>query len=568
MMSNDFKELEGLSKEERELALKILSEYSTTGSSSTYNELLVSDYEEIPVDIETFLHTPKYLGRGLVNEEGRFTVYRYWVDTLKKIFPDPLKPAQYNTLALTGAIGLGKSFMAVLCGLYELYRMLCLKDPYLHYGLQPIDKITFAIMNITLDAAQGVGWDKLQQLAQSSEWFMSHGEVSKSNNPVWSPSKKIELICGSLSRHIIGRAVYFCLDADTIVSTLDGDYAIKDLVDKDIQVKSIDNDGNVIISDTCTVKPTKVSTKECQIELEDGTVIKCTPEHRFMLTDGSYKEAQYLNEDDDILEYTPIGYIYRVKNKNTGVSYIGQHKKSYFDKEYLGSGLLITRAVRKYGKSSFNIEVLAWAKTIDELNELETRFIKEERLTNNKCLNLSDGALGGHENYNRSPKNYKVQTLLGKKAITNGIDQRFISDSESLPGGWYYGNCKTSGNHNMSNYWNDAEARERMSKSHSGRKNSQYGNGDAHRGPRNGRYGKPCPQHVKEATSLANKGKKYSDAVNRSKGRPGVPKPHDFGKKVSSTSTGKKAYNNGSKNIWVMKGSKVPEGFVEGWIKK
>lgn len=209
MMSNDFKELEGLSKEERELALKILSEYSTTGSSPTYNELLVSDYEEIPVDIETFLHTPKYLGRGLVNEEGRFTVFRYWVDTLKKIFPDPLKPAQYNTLALTGAIGLGKSFMAVLCGLYELYRMLCLKDPYLHYGLQPIDKITFAIMNITLDAAQGVGWDKLQQLVQSSEWFMSHGEVSKSNNPVWSPSKKIELICGSLSRHIIGRAVFF-----------------------------------------------------------------------------------------------------------------------------------------------------------------------------------------------------------------------------------------------------------------------------------------------------------------------------------------------------------------------
>ena len=135
MMSNDFKELEGLSKEERELALKILSEYSTTGSSPTYNELLVSDYEEIPVDIETFLHTPKYLGRGLVNEEGRFTVFRYWVDTLKKIFPDPLKPAQYNTLALTGAIGLGKSFMAVLCGLYELYRMLCLNDPYLHYGL-------------------------------------------------------------------------------------------------------------------------------------------------------------------------------------------------------------------------------------------------------------------------------------------------------------------------------------------------------------------------------------------------------------------------------------------------
>ena len=209
MISNEFDVLNTLSEKEKDIVLKILSEYSKQGSSSTYNELLISDYEEIPVDIETFLHDPKYLGKGLINEEGKFTVYPYWVDVLKKIFPDPLKPARYNTLALTGGIGLGKSFEAILTGAYELYRMLCLKDPYLYYGLQPIDKISFAIMNITLDAAEGVGWDKLQQLLQSSEWFLEHGTLSKGNYPTWSPGKKIELICGSQSRHIIGRAVFW-----------------------------------------------------------------------------------------------------------------------------------------------------------------------------------------------------------------------------------------------------------------------------------------------------------------------------------------------------------------------
>ena len=202
-------ELSGLSPEERNAVLKILQEYSAGDNSSTFNEILYSDYDEVPVGIDEFLHNPKYLGRGLTNEEGKFTVYPYWVETLKKIFPDPLKPAKYNTLALTGAIGLGKSFEAVLVGLYELYRMLCLKDPYLYYGLQPIDKITFALMNITLDAAEGVAWDKMQQLAQSSEWFMAHGTLSKSQNPQWTPSKKIELVCGSQSRHIIGRAVFW-----------------------------------------------------------------------------------------------------------------------------------------------------------------------------------------------------------------------------------------------------------------------------------------------------------------------------------------------------------------------
>lgn len=202
-------ELSELSPEERSAVLKILQEYSVGDNSSTFNTILQSDYEEVPVGIDEFLHNPKYLGRGLTNEEGKFTVYPYWVDVLKKIFPDPLKPARYNTLALTGAIGLGKSFEAVLVGLYELYRMLCLKDPYLYYGLQPIDKITFALMNITLDAAEGVAWDKFQQLAQSSEWFLSHGTLSKGQTPQWSPSKKIELVCGSQSRHIIGRAVFW-----------------------------------------------------------------------------------------------------------------------------------------------------------------------------------------------------------------------------------------------------------------------------------------------------------------------------------------------------------------------
>ena len=158
--------IDQLPEKEREYALSILSELGTSGISNSYKHLLLSDYEEIPVDIETFLTDPDYLGKGLINDEGKFTVFPYWVDVLKKVFPDPLQPSEYNTLALSGAIGLGKSFEAVLCGLYELYRMLCLKDPYLYYGLQPIDKITFAFMNITIDAAKGVAWDKCQQLLQ------------------------------------------------------------------------------------------------------------------------------------------------------------------------------------------------------------------------------------------------------------------------------------------------------------------------------------------------------------------------------------------------------------------
>ena len=201
--------LDSLNEVEKTTVIEILKEIETKGFSEKYNNLLYDDYEELPVDIDEFLDNPLYLGKGLINDEGTQTIFPYWRDTLKKIFPDPLQPAAYNTVALTGSIGIGKSFEAVLIGLYELYRMLCLKDPYVYYGMQPIDKITFAFMNITLDASKGVAWDKCQQLLQASPWFMSKGIVTGTVNQVWNPPKGIELIAGSLSRHIIGRAVFW-----------------------------------------------------------------------------------------------------------------------------------------------------------------------------------------------------------------------------------------------------------------------------------------------------------------------------------------------------------------------
>lgn len=221
-MSSDIKkELNNLTEDEKKVALEILKQYSQSGSSDVYQDLVYQDYEEIPVDIETFLYNDYYLGKSLIDAEGRKTVYPYWVETLKKIFPTNVDTA-YNTLALTGSIGIGKSFMAVLCILYQLYRMMCLKDPYLHYGLQPIDKITFAFINITMDAAAGVGWQKCQELLQNSPWFMKNGTLSGSTNIVWVPPKGIDLLYGSLPRHIIGRAVFsvFC-DEVSFVPTQD-----------------------------------------------------------------------------------------------------------------------------------------------------------------------------------------------------------------------------------------------------------------------------------------------------------------------------------------------------------
>lgn len=57
--------LNGLSDEEKAMALEILKELSTSGTSDKLNELKYSDFAEIPVDIDTFLDDDLYLGKGI-----------------------------------------------------------------------------------------------------------------------------------------------------------------------------------------------------------------------------------------------------------------------------------------------------------------------------------------------------------------------------------------------------------------------------------------------------------------------------------------------------------------------
>ena len=53
-----------------------------------------------------------------------------------------------------------------------------------------------------------------------------------------------------------------------------------------------------------------------------------------------------------------IGYIYKTTNLINKKIYIGQHTADKFDTNYLGSGLLITKAINEYGKANFKVELL------------------------------------------------------------------------------------------------------------------------------------------------------------------------------------------------------------------
>ena len=113
-----------LTESEQATMLKIIDELGETGHSDTYENVWLADYEEIPVDIDTFLEDPEYLGQA--TNLGK-QIYPFWRQTLREIFANG--DTEYEEIAFTGAIGIGKTAIAVYAIAYLTYRLLCLKFP-------------------------------------------------------------------------------------------------------------------------------------------------------------------------------------------------------------------------------------------------------------------------------------------------------------------------------------------------------------------------------------------------------------------------------------------------------
>lgn len=73
---------------------------------------------------------------------------------------------------------------------------------------------------------------------------------------------------------------------------------------------------------------------------------------------------------------TPYGYVYITTNLCNGMRYIGQHGGK-FNPRYKGSGSDIRKAFKEFGKENFIVELICYANTFEELNDLESFYIKK-----------------------------------------------------------------------------------------------------------------------------------------------------------------------------------------------
>ena len=160
-------------------------------------------------------------------------------------------------------------------------------------------------------------------------------------------------------------------------------------------------------------------------------------------------------------------FIYLTTNLITNEKYIGKHHGELND-SYLGSGIILQRAIKKYGKQNFKREILYISKDNEENNLKEVEFITKYNAIEDKTFyNLAPGRDGGdifHSLPLERRKEIKAATKIRNSGEKNGMSGKHHSEE-----------TKEKLRQIDKSYTQTDEYRQNMSKLKSGEGNGMYG---------------------------------------------------------------------------------------------
>ena len=121
-----------------------------------------------------------------------------------------------------------------------------------------------------------------------------------------------------------------CFTGDTLIPLIDGKvYPLKQLSDnnKPIYVYSSTKEGKIVATEAIT-RLTRHNAPLVKVILDNGEEIKCTHDHQFMLRDGSYQEAEKLQEGTSLMPF----YSKTDKDGYTSIkqNYSGKYQKAHW----------------------------------------------------------------------------------------------------------------------------------------------------------------------------------------------------------------------------------------------
>jgi hypothetical protein len=95
-------------------------------------------------------------------------------------------------------------------------------------------------------------------------------------------------------------------------------------------------------------------------------------------------------------------YLYEIKNTVNGKIYVGVHKTKSLDDGYMGSGKVVSNAIRKYGIEHFTKTILETFDNPADMFAREKEVVNDEFLARADVYNLRRGGTGGFDYINKT----------------------------------------------------------------------------------------------------------------------------------------------------------------------
>lgn len=201
-----------LSESERDYLLTIIDEEKKSSYSTALDNVWQVDFERKPVSFDEWLEDPYYMG-DLGNE-----LWPLWKEEMRYICHPQSRITEWY---ITGAIGIGKTFVGLLATLYKgPYLCSCLKNPQKYFGLASDSEIVFGLFNAILDNATQIDFNQVARFVRKSGYFRDHCPVSITRGKIHWPTKDMTLKIGSSEMHTLGSNLFsYMIDEVNFMST-------------------------------------------------------------------------------------------------------------------------------------------------------------------------------------------------------------------------------------------------------------------------------------------------------------------------------------------------------------
>lgn len=116
-------------------------------------------------------------------------------------------------------------------------------------------------------------------------------------------------------------------------------------------------------------------------------------------------------------------FIYETTNALNGKKYRGVHVTKKLEDGYIGSGVLLKKAIAKYGKQNFTRKILEMFDSKEEAYSAERNYVDEKWIASQKTYNLKLGGMGGSSVGRVFSDTHKARISTSRKGKSAGWTQ-------------------------------------------------------------------------------------------------------------------------------------------------